>query len=653
VTSILPDRSGIGITLTVKDPQASMLRLTSRSLGRAVEIKGKPSKAGTTIFRVSLPELLATDDLGVEHVWSIRAHGGPKAPRRLTYYGSSDDLHAESPEHGRLRATMTRAGTLRLAQNRWWASAEDIQLDDETMVVSGHISAPGGAKFEARMVNESQVIRADRVKVDQATGRFRVRFPFNLNGRAPTTRQGFSVRMSVSLGGTRHERWLSVSDNLQRSFPFEADSARYGVTMTRTRRAGALWVRFRSRYSDNERGRLAQRRLHDKYHTPVAEGGGLEASVRHAALFESYNGRGVSDSVLAIYNELVSRGTDLQMFWTVTDLNNEVPAGATPLLIHSEDWIDALHNSRYLINNNNFPFYYRKHADQVYIQTWHGTPLKRIGDHVPATNLSLPYRQLMMREAHYWDVLIAQNDFAAQILPEAFGYPGAVLNVGYPRNDDLAGDDHDLRRKKIRDSLGLADGQTAVLYAPTWRDNASVSTGYARVSYLDFQMTRAALGNDSKILLRGHSNTAHYQTSVPFGVIDVTSMLDVNDLILASDLLITDYSSVMFDYCVTGKPILYLAPDLEEYRDEVRGFYLDLKEISPGPICDDNASLRTVLEDLDAVKREYAHRYRTFVRTFAPRDDGHAARRVVDAVFGSISQYSPLTDRRTTIANPQ
>jgi CDP-glycerol glycerophosphotransferase len=302
--------------------------------------------------------------------------------------------------------------------------------------------------------------------------------------------------------------------------------------------------------------------------------------------------------------------------------------------MHSQAWIDMLHNARYVVNNANFPFYYRKRDGQTYVQTWHGTPLKRIGDDMPPTNLSLPYRQLMKREAGYWNVLLAQNDFAAEILPKAFGFDGTTLNLGYPRNDVLVDADAQLKRKQARKNLGLADSHHVVLYAPTWRDNVAVETGYAMVSYLDFDAARHALGEHAMFLLRGHANTAHQKPQPAEAVIDVTRHPDINDLILASDLLITDYSSVMFDYCVTGKPMVFLTPDLDQYRNVTRGFYLDFEDIAPGPICLTMTELQSALADLPRIRNLYADRYQEFTRTFAPRDDGASTVRVVDAIWG-------------------
>ncbi|WP_188893748.1 bifunctional glycosyltransferase/CDP-glycerol:glycerophosphate glycerophosphotransferase [Microlunatus endophyticus] len=626
---------GAGLSIEVDDADATHLTLTCKSLRKTLEVSGRrqTTTPGRIVFRVVLPEVTGTTAQGTEHVWSLELRAGAGTTRRIVYPGGIDDLHEAVPEHWRVRPSLTRAGTLRLIQNRWWAVADGVKIEDESITVTGRICAPGAKALWGRLVGGNDVIDADEVHFHASRERFTVRFPLSEGGRAPSTRYGFSARLSVVLDGRHQERWLKVSNDLQHSFPMNAMATLRGVTFTRTRSAGALWVRFRPPYLLDERGRFAQRQLHEHFQRLTSAGGGLTVRPRNTVLLESFNGRYVSDSVLAIYHELRERYPALEYLWSVADLETAIPDGSSPVLIHSRAYMDALHNARYLINNNNFPFYYRKRPDQTYLQTWHGTPLKRIGNDVPGANLSLSYRQLMKREAGYWDVLLAQNDFAAKVLPAAFGYEGRVLNVGYPRNDLLVGDDTETHRERARKALGIAEGQVALLYAPTWRDNVSVSSGYAMVSYLDTRSARIALGEGSVILLRGHANTAHDRAAEESGVINVTDHPDVNDLILASDVLVTDYSSIMFDYCVTGKPIVLLTPDLDRYRDVTRGFYLDLPDIAPGPICRDTPALNKALADLDKMRARYARQYAQFVTEFAPHDDGEAAQRVVDAVF--------------------
>ena len=151
--------------------------------------------------------------------------------------------------------------------------------------------------------------------------------------------------------------------------------------------------------------------------------------------------------------------------------------------------------------------------------------------------------------------------------------------------------------------------------------------------YLDSEAVRSAFGPRATVLLRGHSNTLNDRAGDSTGVIDVTAHSDINELFLAADVLITDYSSVMFDFSVTGKPMIFLTPDLAEYRDKTRGFYFDFEAAAPGPLCATSDEVIDHLRRLDVLSTRYADAYAAFRERFVPRDDGHAAARVVDHVW--------------------
>jgi CDP-glycerol glycerophosphotransferase len=275
---------------------------------------------------------------------------------------------------------------------------------------------------------------------------------------------------------------------------------------------------------------------------------------------------------------------------------------------------------------------------QVYLQTWHGTPLKRLGRDVGVDQFSALYQQTMDREAKAWDYLIAPNGFCAERFPGIFGYTGEQLVTGYPRNDRLS-KTTDAQRQLIRAKLGVTDpSEQLVLYAPTWREFNRTATGnWDTVNFFD---PNAELPEGFTLLFRGHHNThAAHSEKVSGRAIDVTKYPDVTDLYLAADILVTDYSSVMFDYTVTGKPILFLAPDLERYRAE-RGFYLDYEAEVPGPIFKTADELTAALPNIDRISGEYAAKYRAWQAKFDHLEDGFAARRAVERVWGN-SQHRP------------
>jgi CDP-glycerol glycerophosphotransferase len=241
----------------------------------------------------------------------------------------------------------------------------------------------------------------------------------------------------------------------------------------------------------------------------------------------------------------------------------------------------------------------------------------------------------MARDFSKWDFLVSQSPFSTEIFRRAFRFEGEILETGYPRNDILNSPEAAATRARVREALGIDDGVRAVLYAPTWRDNVVDDQGALRFSLsLDAQRLESALGADHRLLVRLHYLLAPASLGNGAFVSDVSGHPDIRELYLAADVLITDYSSAMFDFAVTGKPIVLFPYDLDEYRDSVRGFYFDLEAEAPGPVCTSTDAVIDALRELDSVHAAHAARYLRFRERFCPLDDGSAAARVVDRVMG-------------------
>ena len=343
-------------------------------------------------------------------------------------------------------------------------------------------------------------------------------------------------------------------------------------------------------------------------------------------LFESFQGKVIGDNPYAIFQEVLLRNPSFELLFT-TGSKTKAPEGAKGVRHGSIAWLKALASSKVLVNNTNFPGYFRKRPGQVYIQTWHGTPLKRLGRDIVDIVPTGSYLRMMDREASYWDFLVSPSAYCSEIFPSTFGYKGTILETGYPRNDILI--NQASKRDLIRRSLGIADGQKVVLYAPTWRDSQRTATGnWKPVNFLP-----GSLGDNATVLFRGHTNTHSAHTAqIARGTIDVTNYKNVAELYLAADVLVTDYSSSMFDFSVTGKPIIFLAPDFDDYVAK-RGFYFDFEQLAPGPILTDSSFLRKALESIDSQKSEYAQRYLAWQMKFNKLEDGLASKRVVDATL--------------------
>ncbi len=383
-----------------------------------------------------------------------------------------------------------------------------------------------------------------------------------------------------------------------------------------------------------EQGRVQRRALRGVYY-PVQQRRGL----RDAVVFLSFKGRQVSDNPLGIAAELRRRGDTREHIWVVNDWTVQVPDGARAVLLDTRACWDALARSAYIVSNDDMPRGFSIRPGQFYLQTWHGTPLKRVGFDVAKMQSfgGREYMQLLAHDVACWDLLLSPSPASTPILQRAFRFSGEILESGYPRNDILAGADAPAIAARARERLGIPAGKRVVMYAPTWRDNQFYASGRYRFDLqLDLDRAWRELGDDYVILLRGHHQTAD---DAPAGarpgfVVNVTSYPDVAELFLASDALITDYSSMMCDFAVTGRPMLFFTYDLADYRDSVRGLYIDLEREAPGPLLATSDEVIDAIGRLGAVSAQYRDSYATFVAKFCPLDDGKAAARVCDRVFG-------------------
>jgi CDP-glycerol glycerophosphotransferase len=410
--------------------------------------------------------------------------------------------------------------------------------------------------------------------------------------------------------------------------------------------AGNKWYRFmvtghddplltaEPRLRRTEQGNYAQRALRRGYY-PLAQ----RAPLRDSVLFVSWKGKQCGDNPLGVAAELRRRGDDREQLWVVNDWATPVPADGTGVLRGTREYFDALARSRFIVSNDDMTAPFRKRGGQVYVQTWHGTPLKRIGFDIenPQFISGTAYFDHLARDVAQWDLLVSPNPFSTGIMRRAFRYEGEIAEDGYPRNDLLSGPDAAATAAAVRTRLGLPPGKRVVLYVPTWRDNQVYANGkrYRFDMRLDLEQAWKALGDDYVFLIRGHHQMADDAPSGlrPDFAINVTAYPDIAELYLVSDVLLTDYSSAMFDFAVTGRPMLFFTYDLAEYRDKLRGFYFDFEAQAPGPLLATSAEVVTALEGIDELTASYQERYQRFTTQFCPLDDGHAAARLCDRIF--------------------
>lgn len=378
-------------------------------------------------------------------------------------------------------------------------------------------------------------------------------------------------------------------------------------------------------------------------------------------LFEGFGGRQFACSPKALYECICAddRFSDYDLIWSfssdVIDSFRDLPdlQRASFVVRGTKEYFEACAKAKYWIINTRIAEYITPKDDQVYVQCWHGTPLKRLGYDVEietqnALNTTEELADRFGLDARKWTYLLSPSPYTSKHLADAFGLPESkradvVLEEGYPRNDRIArtGRNADLlaaEQSNVRERLGVPEGKKLLLYAPTWRDDAyQAGKGYVMKStMLDFDRMSAALGDEWCILFRAHYYIANSFDFDRYGdfILDVSKSEDINDLYLASDALLTDYSSVFFDYANTKRPMLFYWPDYDHYANEIRGFYFDLKEL-PGPQCTTTEGVVEALQDLDSYDARYGKAYKAFRQTFCPKDDGLSSKRVVERIFRS------------------
>lgn len=352
-------------------------------------------------------------------------------------------------------------------------------------------------------------------------------------------------------------------------------------------------------------------------------------------VYHSFEGR-YADNPRALYEALRTRAHGCEHLW-LADPAHDVgfPDGVATAGYGTPQGREALQAADVLIANTHTDVEWAKRADAIYLQTWHGTPLKRIHWDV----LWAPEGRLerLSRDVARWDCLISPNASSTPLLRGAFRYDGEIIESGYPRNDVLNAPDRDDIRAAVRAELGIAADQTTVLYAPTWRDDEVFAGGREFSLAFDIDAFTGQLGDDHVLLLRLHYMlTGRMQAVEHPAVRDVSFHPDISRLYLAADVLVTDYSSTMFDFAVTGRPILFYTYDLADYEGRVRGFYFDFAPAAPGPLLSTTQDVLDALRDLDAVVDGQAERYARFQERFCHLEDGHASDRVLERLFGQL-----------------
>jgi CDP-glycerol glycerophosphotransferase len=504
------------------------------------------------------------------------------------------------------------------------AQAENVTVaEDELSVELRLIGLEASDCTEARLAGRLAAVPVHRVEA--AGGGVRLVFPMLASRwggpELPLPTDDYRIELAT---GTR----VLCSDRLAGRLPFEGLTTCHCYRLRRESRS-RLVISLEAPLADEYRSGVGKERLATWYQQS-------SFAPTESVLFQSYRGEFATDSQLAIHTELRTRRPDLELLWGVMDSSVAVPEGGRALLIESPEWYAALASSRYLCRNIEFDRYFRKRPYQRYLQTFHGYPFKSMGIslwRVQGRAESVIDAECA-RRSQAWDAIVVPESFCVDLYQREYRFTGDALVTGYPRNDALLRADTTSVRSRVLAQLGIDEDRIVVLYAPTWRD--TVATGAWSAKFfdgLDLKVLAEQLGDHYAVLLRGHSyNLREGLSRIRGRVWDVSAYPEINDLLLAADVAVLDYSSIRFDWLITGKPVVFFVPDLEDYLSS-REVLFDFPPSAPGPILATAGEVAEALLDLGSVVYEYAAARELFNKEFNRLHDGHATERVINAFF--------------------
>jgi len=366
----------------------------------------------------------------------------------------------------------------------------------------------------------------------------------------------------------------------------------------------------------------------------------LKRSVKDNWVFcESFFGKNYSDSPKYVY-EYISQNYPgkYRFIWVIDKKHTNIPYKHTKVKRFSIRYVYYLARCKYYIFNGRQPEWIKKRKGNVFLQTWHGTPLKRLVFDLEDINSATPrYKKQTYKQSRSWDYLIAPNQYSSDIFRRCFMYEKEMLETGYPRNDIMHYENKDQITERLKEKLGIPKDKKTILYAPTWRDDEYYTKGqYKFTLKLNLELMKEKLGSEYVILLRTHYFIADSLdvTGLEGFAFNLSKYDDISELYLVSDYLITDYSSVFFDYANLKRPMLFFTYDLEKYRDVLRGFYINIEEELPGPLLFTTEEIIDAVQNIDQLQLQYQDKYEAFYKKYCAWEDGHASRKVANAVFG-------------------
>ncbi|USK72293.1 CDP-glycerol glycerophosphotransferase family protein [Peribacillus asahii] len=359
-------------------------------------------------------------------------------------------------------------------------------------------------------------------------------------------------------------------------------------------------------------------------------------------VFESFQGKQFSDNPRAIYEYLQANHYPYKLYWSVDKkyLHHFQDKNLNCIRRFSMKWLFIMPRTRFWVTNSRMPLWLPKPKNTIYVQTWHGTPLKRLAAdmnevYIPGTTAE-NYKKNFIREAKNWDYLISPNAYSTEIFRRAFQFDKEVSETGYPRNDFICNYNNKGSIEKLVADYGIPLHKKIILYAPTWRDNQFYAKGKYRFDInLDLDLMKEKLGEDYVILFRLHYLVSENLDLTPYEgfAYDFSNYEDIRELYVMADILITDYSSVFFDYSNLKRPMIFYVYDIDQYRDNLRGFYFDFEQEAPGPLVKTTEEVIQTIKKIEADGFQLSTKFDSFHEKFCYLECGDSTRKVVEKIF--------------------
>lgn len=355
---------------------------------------------------------------------------------------------------------------------------------------------------------------------------------------------------------------------------------------------------------------------------------------QHMVIFESFFGKSYSGNPKYLFEAMKTHYPHYTCVWVNSGKPLEIPGCMVQVKRGSHDYYYYLARAKYWINNIQFPVH-EKPKGAIYLQTWHGTPLKHLGFDIDVEGPEAEVRERAFRESRNWDFLLAQNSYSAEIFQRCFQYEGEVIEEGYPLNAPFFDPDIEQRRVDIKHSLGIPKEKKVYLYAPTWRDNNRVTSWeFEPDNVFDFEQWCERAPGDCILLIKYHHLVKPPEILGFEGkIISVSDYGDTQELMLITDCLITDYSSIFFDFLNCDKPMIFYAYDIGIYTEKTRNMYMAMKDL-PGPVVSSFDELLDCAFELDTLRADTHAKRRVFSEKFCVKDDIESSQRILEKVLG-------------------